>query len=52
MTIPDLLQFANVLLLPILYYIVRVEVRLTKIETLQSAEYVSLMSRVRGGDKV
>lgn len=43
----EILQYANVLLFPILWYIVKLEVRLTKIETMQSAEYQYLVTRNR-----
>lgn len=51
MTFVDLLSYLQLLLFPILWYIVKVEVRLTKIETMQSAEYIHLMRRVRDGEE-
>lgn len=41
----DLLQYINLLLVPILLYIIKVEIRLTKIETMQSAEFTFLMNK-------
>ncbi len=47
----ELLQYVNLLLIPILWYIVKVEVRLTKIEVMQSAEFKFLVSRKREHSK-
>lgn len=47
MSLESALQFINLLLVPILWYIVKVEVRLTKIETMQGAEYQFLIGRKR-----
>lgn len=33
MTLPEILQFSNVLLLPAVFYIIKLEARLVKLET-------------------
>lgn len=43
----EILQFVNLLLIPILWYVVKLEIRLTKIETMQGAEYQFLVNRRR-----
>jgi len=48
MNITDVLDFVNLLLIPLLFYVVKVEIRLTKIEVMQSAEYKFLVERNRG----
>lgn len=52
MTLQEFLPYLQLLLIPILLYIVKVEVRLTKIETMQSAEYQHLMRRTRSDDLI
>ena len=52
MTIQEILPYLQLLLIPILLYIIKVEVRLTKIETMQSAEYQHLMRRTRNNDLI
>lgn len=46
-TVTELLQWVNVLLIPIVAYLIRIETRLTKMETMQSAEYQFLIGRHR-----
>lgn len=50
MSFIEILQFINILLIPLLYYIIKVEIRLTKIEVMQGAEYRFLVSRTRSKD--
>ena len=52
LTLAELLPYLQLLLIPILLYIIKVEVRLTKIETMQSAEYQHLMRRTRNDDLI
>jgi hypothetical protein len=46
----EIFQWVNLLLIPILLYLVRVESRLTRIETMQSAEYQYLVGRMRSSN--
>lgn len=46
MTLPEILQFSNVLLLPAVIYIIKLEVRLARLET--RLEY--LLKQLSGGN--
>jgi len=50
MQVTELLQYVNVLLIPVIAYLIRIETRLVKMETMQSAEYKLLISRTRATD--
>lgn len=52
MQVSELLQYVNVLLIPVIAYLIRIETRLVKMETMQSAEYKFLVSRVRSKDEL
>lgn len=43
----EIFQWVNLLLIPILLYLIKVETRLTRIEVMQSAEYQFLVQRKR-----
>lgn len=50
LTMSDILQWINVLLIPILIYIVKIEMRIVRIETMQGAQYQNLVRRTRHHD--